>query len=149
MDQPLLYLSLAFKHHRSDYDQCLSAVLSNGDGEGWTTFFLACINEAAEDGVDDATRIFRLLNDDRLKILGHDETTVTVLRLFEVLPDHPMITLALATKRLKANKVTALRAIYALEKAKVLYEITGKSRNRVYAYHKYLVVEDTELMDPA
>jgi len=93
--------------------------------------------------------VFRLLNDDRLKILGHDETTVAVLRLFEVLPDHPMITLALATKRLKANRITALRAIYALEKAKVLYEITGKSRNRVYAYHKYLVVEDTELMDPA
>ena len=149
MDQPLLYLSLAFKRHRSDYYERLSAVRNDGDWESWTRFFLTCVIEAAEDGIQAATRIFRLLNDDRRKVLGHESTTVAVLRLFEVLPDHPMMTLAMATKQLKANKVTAMRAIQALEKTKVLYEITGKSRDRVYAYKKYLAVlsEDTEMLE--
>jgi Fic family protein len=149
MDQPLLYLSLAFKRHRSDYYERLSAVRNDGDWEGWTRFFLTCVVEAAEDGIQAATRIFRLLNDDRRKVLGHEATTIAVLRLFEVLPDHPMMTLALATKQLKGNKVTAMRAIQALEKSRVLYEITGKSRDRVYAYRKYLAVlsEDTEMLE--
>ncbi|HEX3134399.1 MAG TPA: Fic family protein [Planctomycetota bacterium] len=149
MNQPLLYLSLAFKRHRSEYYERLSAVRTGGDWEGWTHFFLTCVIEAAEDGIQAATRIFRLLNDDRRRVLAHDVTTVAVLRLLEVLPDHPMLTLALATKQLKTNKVTAMRAIQALEKAKVLYEITGKSRDRVYAYRKYLAVlsEDTEMLE--
>jgi hypothetical protein len=61
-----------------------------------------------------------------------------------------VLTLALATGLLKTNKVTAQRSIHALEQAKVLNEITGKSRDRVYAYRKYLAVlsEDTGLLDP-
>jgi len=149
MDQPLLYLSLAFKRHRADYYVRLAAVRTDGDWEGWTRFFLTCVIEAADDGVQAATRIFRLLSDDRRRVLGHDLSTVVVLRLFELLPEHPMMTLAQATKLLRANKVTAQRAIQVLETAKVLHEITGKSRDRVYAYRKYLAVlsEDTEALD--
>lgn len=148
MDQPLLYLSLAFKRHRADYYERLAAVRTHGDWEGWLAFFLGCVIEAAEDGVQAATRIFRLLNDDRRRVLDHDMTTIAVLRLFELLPEHPMVTLALATEHLQANKVTAMRAIQALESAKVLHEITGKARDRVYAYRSYLAVlgEDTEAL---
>lgn len=149
MDQPLLYLSLAFKRHRVDYYERLAAVRTQGDWEGWLAFFLPCVIEAADDGVQAATRIFRLLNDDRRRVLGHDLTTLAVLRLFELLPEHPMMTLALATEHLQANKVTAMRALHALEAAKVLHEITGRSRDRVYAYRSYLAVlsEDTEVLD--
>ncbi|MBA3707711.1 MAG: Fic family protein [Planctomycetes bacterium] len=149
MDQPLLYLSLAFKRHRAHYYERLAAVRTTGDWEGWTTFFLTCVIEAAEDGVQAATRIVALLNEDRRRVLDHAMTTVAVLRLFELLPEHPMMTMALATEQLKVNKVTAMRAIQALESAKILHEITGKARDRMYAYRKYLAVlsEDTEALE--
>jgi Fic family protein len=148
MDEPLLYVSLAFKRHRAAYYERLGAVRTGGDWEGWLAFFLDCVVEAADDGVDAATRIFRLLNDDRRRVMDHDATTVSVLRLLELLPEHPMVTLSLTTKLLKLNKVTAQRAIEVLEQAHVLHEITGKARDRVYAYRKYLAVlsEDTEVM---
>lgn len=150
MDQPLLYLSLALKRHRADYYERLAAVRTAGDWEGWTVFFLTCVIEAADDGVHAATRIFRLLNDDRRRVMEHPKATVSVLRLLDLLPEHPMVTLALATERLQANKVTALRSIQALVDAKVLQEITGKARDRVYAYRAYLAVlgEDTEALEP-
>ena len=68
---------------------------------------------------------------------------------FEMLPDHPMVTLPMATKMLAINKVTAQRTIQALVDAKVLHEITGKARDRVYAYRKYLAVlgENTEALE--
>ena len=149
MDQPLLYLSLAFKRHRADYYARLAAVRTHGDWEGWLTFFLTCVIEAAEDGVQAAARIFRLLNEDRRLVLGHAKTSITILRLLDLLPEHPMMTLALATKLLNANKVTAMRSIQILEETKILCEITGRARDRVYAYRKYLSVlgEDTEILE--
>ncbi len=149
MEEPLLYLSLAFKRHRAVYYDRLAAVRTKGDWEGWLTFFLECVIEAADDGVQAATRIFRLLNDDRRRIMDHATATISVLRLFELLPEHPMVTLPLATDLLKINKVTAHRTIQALKSARVLTEITGKARDRVYAYRAYLAVlgEDTEVMN--
>lgn len=149
MDQPLLYLSLAFKRHRADYYASLAAVRTGGDWEGWLAFFLTCVIEAAEDGIQAATRIFRLLNEDRRLVLGHPTTSVSVLRLLDLLPEHPMMTMALATELLQANKVTAMRSIQILVETKVLHEITGRARDRVYAYRKYLAVlgEDTEALD--
>ncbi len=51
-----------------------------------------------------------------------------------------MITLPLATELLQINKVTAQRTIQALVEISLLQEITGKSRDRIYAYRKYLDV---------
>jgi len=147
MDDPLLYLSLAFKRHRAQYYQRLEGVRNAGDWEGWLEFFLDCVAEAANDGVHAATRIFGLLSNDRRRIMEHADATVSVLRLLEVLPEHPMMTLPLATELLAINKVTAQRAITVLTDANVLAEITGKARDRVYAYRAYLDVlgEDTEV----
>lgn len=125
-----------------------TATVAAGDWEGWTCFFLACVQEAAEDGIQAATRIFGLLEDDRRRLIAHAKVTVPALRLFEILPEHPMVTLAVVTERLDTNKPTATRAIQTLEAAGILREITGKARDRVYAYHAYLAVlgEDTEAL---
>jgi Fic family protein len=149
MDQPLLYLSLAFKRHRAAYYERLAAVRTTGDWEGWTAFFLACVIEAAEDGIQAATRIFKLLDGDRRRITAHPKATVSALRLFEILPEHPLVTLAMVTEQLQTNKPTATRTIQTLEAAGILHETTGKARDRMYAYKKYLAVlgEDTEALD--
>ena len=148
MDAPLLYLSLAFKRHRSIYYERLSAVRTAGDWEGWITFFFACVIEAADDGVQAATRIFRLLDGDRRRFIALPTATDSALRLLDLLPEHPMVTLALVTEHLQTNKPTAIRTIQALEAAGILREITGKVRDRMYAYHQYLAVlgEDTEAL---
>jgi Fic family protein len=150
MDQPLLYLSLAFKRHRAEYYERLAAVRTQGDWEGWTAFFLTCVIEAAEDGVRAATRIFRLLSDDRQRVTAHPQATVSALRLLELLPEHPMVTLALVTATLRITKPTAIKAITALASAGILREVTGRARDRMYAYRTYLAVlaEDTQSLAP-
>jgi Fic family protein len=146
MPSPLLYLSLAFKRRRQDYYRCLSAVRSEGDWEGWTAYFLECVREAADDGVNSAQRLFALLSKDRRRLLKSPMATVPTLRLLDGLPARPMITLAGAMKMLKTTKPTASKAIDALQAAKILKETTGKQRDRVYAYHGYLrlLTSDTE-----
>lgn len=145
LSSPLLYLSLALKRHRQRYYDCLGAVRAKGDWEGWTAFFLECIREAADDGVDAARRLFTLLDTHRRKVARHPAATIPAVRLLDSLPDHPMITLAKAIDLLDTSKPTAAKAIEALCRAGVLHEITGKRRDRVYAYRDYLKVlsEDT------
>ncbi|MFV1966554.1 MAG: Fic family protein, partial [Pirellulaceae bacterium] len=145
---PLLYMTLGFKRHRQQYYRRLDAVRTSGDWEGWTSFFLRCATESAEDGVRTAKQLFTLIGTDRHALAAHQAASVTALRLFEMLPEHPMVTLAKATELLDTTKPTTGKAIDALCQAGILYEITGRKRDRVYAYRAYLDVlaEDTDLI---
>lgn len=138
LPSPLLYLSLAFKRHQQAYYRLLSAVRTDGDWEGWTAFFLECVREAADDGVNTAQRLFALLNKDRRRLLNASGATVPAIRLFDTLPGQPVVTLAGAMKALKTTKPTAAKAISSLLDAKILKETTGRQRDRVYAYQGYL-----------
>ncbi len=143
---PLLYLSLAFMRHRAEYYRRLSAVRTDGDWEGWSVFFLECVRQAADDGVATAQRLFSLLNRDRQVLLKTRAATIPAIRLFDQLPNHPMLTMQGAIELLDTTKPTAAKAIAALQQASILRETTGKQRDRVYAYHEYLRVltKDTE-----
>jgi Fic family protein len=140
LSSPLLYLSLAFKRHRQEYYRRLMEVRTRGDWEGWTAFFLRCVLEAADDGVDLARRLFDCLGRDRQTLLQHKAATIPAVRLLDLLPEHPMITLAAAINLLRTTKPTAAKAIDALARAGIVEEITGRRRDRVYAYRAYLNV---------
>ena len=144
---PLLYLSLAFKRHRQEYYRRLNQVRTKGDWEGWTSFFLECVRESAEDGINTAHRLFELLGKDRRIVINHEAATIPAVRLFDLLPDHPMTTLPMAMELLEISKPTAAKAIDALCQAGVLHEITGKRRDRIYSYQAYLNVlaKETEV----
>jgi Fic family protein len=124
----------------------LSAVRTEGDWEGWTTFFLECVCEAAADGVTVAQRLFARSSIDRKTLLKLQGATIPAIRLFDELPRHPLLTLSLAMKLLKTTKPTASKALDALRRARILYETTGKQRDRMYAYRRYLEIltGDTE-----
>lgn len=143
---PLIYLSVAFKRHRQDYYARLNAVRVDGDWEGWTRFFLDCVTEAANDAVASAQELFATTTADRSKVAAHEKTTVAAIRLVDSLPSNPIVTAALVIKLLKVSKPTAIRTIEFLQDAGILRETTGKRRDRVYAYHRYLQVltPDTE-----
>lgn len=146
LDSPLLYLSLALKRHCEEYYTRLSAVRTAGDWEGWIVFFLECVRESANDGVETAGKLFTLLTKDRQRVLAQAGVTIPVIRLLDQLPSHPIITLPRAMEILETTKPTASKAIEVLRKAKVLSETTGKQRDRIYAYKSYLALltGDTE-----
>lgn len=149
LSSPLLYLSVPFKRHREDYYRHLSETRTLGDWEGWTKFFLECVAEAAEDGVDAAGRLFHLLDEDRCRVAVHPSATMPAVRLFDHLPEHPTVTLASVIEALKTTKPTASKAIDSLCQVGILQEITGKRRDRIYVYRAYLDVlaKDTRLQE--
>jgi Fic family protein len=140
LKSPLLYLSLAFKRHQREYYDRLSAVRTDGDWEGWTDFYLSCVHESGQNGIDVAQQLFTVLGKDRRHLTGHARATVAAIQLLDMLPEHPMVTVPRASELLKTTAPTARKAIDILAELGVLRETTGKQRDRVFAYHKYLQI---------
>ena len=138
LDQPLLYVSLALKRNQEEYYACLDAVRHLGDWEGWTRFFLSCVQTAAADGVRVAYALHTLIGNDRYRLLNHNRSTVAAVRLLDQLPSNPVVTVPGASERLGLTAPTTSKAIGLLQDLGVLREITGKRRGRVYAYQEYL-----------
>ncbi|MFN3191249.1 MAG: Fic family protein [Aureliella sp.] len=138
LDAPLLYVSLALKQRQQEYYRLLSSVRSEGDWEGWLSFFLEAVRESAENGVQTAEALFSCVHDDRKRLLESSDATIYTVRLLDLLPGKPIVTAAIAAEELEATKPSISKAIDVLEKAKILRETTGKRRDRVYAYQKYL-----------
>jgi Fic family protein len=140
LDRPLLYLSLALKRRQGEYYARLAAVREAGDWEGWTAFFLGCVREAADDGVRVATGLHALVARDRARLVADPRATVAAIRLLDALPEHPVVTVPLASGLLGLTGPPTRKAIDLLVGLGVLRETTGRQRDRAYAYHEYLGV---------
>jgi Fic family protein len=138
LTKPILYLSLFFKRHREDYYRRLNAVRIDGDWEGWLDFFLDGVATIADEAVASARELFALVAADRARVLTLDGMSVVALRLFELLPRHPVVSVASVMKLVETTKPTAGRAIDLLVAAGVLVETTGKKRDRSFVYRSYL-----------
>ena len=57
LKEPLPYLSLYFKTHRSQYYDLLNAVRTEGDWERWIRFFSEGVREMAENAVQAVRRL--------------------------------------------------------------------------------------------
>lgn len=137
---PLLYLSLWFKRDRAEYYRRLSAVRTDGDWEGWVAYFLDGVTTIADEAVDAARQLFSLVNQDRSRLLGTNGISVSTLRMFELLPRHPIVTIASVMTRMAITKPTAGKVVDQLVAAGVLRETTGRQRDREFVYEEYLGV---------
>ena len=140
LEQPLLYVSVAFRRAQQAYYARLSAVRTEGDWEGWVRFFLECVREAADDGVLVAQALHALVARDRRRIIAHDRPTVAAIQLLERLPSNPVVTVPGASVLLGLTAPPTRKAIQLLEGLDILREITGKRRGRLYAYNEYLQI---------
>jgi Fic family protein len=138
LTEPLLYLSLFFKRHREEYYRRLNAVRVDGDWEGWLDFFLEGTATIADEAVASARELFALVAEDRSRVLENAGASVAALRLFELLPRYPILSVAIARKQLGTSKPTAGRAVETLADAGVLVETTGKKRDRSWTYQRFL-----------
>jgi Fic family protein len=137
---PLLYLSLYFKSHRDEYYRRLDAVRTRGDWEGWLKFFLEGVRETADQAVSTAQRIVELVGTDRQTIQGTGRTAGSALRVHRALTERPILSLRQAVTQTGLSFPAASNGMRALEGAGMVNELTGRKRNRLYGYGRYLAI---------
>ncbi|MGB5640235.1 MAG: Fic family protein, partial [Sedimenticolaceae bacterium] len=142
LKSPLLYLSLYLKQNQAAYYRWLEAIRTEGDWVGWLRFFMVGVAEIADDATRTASALYARVNEDRRVLLGTPGATVTAIQLFELLPEHPIVTMPSVTRLLLISKPTAGKAIDVLIKAGILAEVGERKRDRLYRYKGYLGLLD-------
>jgi Fic family protein len=138
LGQPLLYLSLYLKQHRDDYYRLLTVVRRDGDWESWIEFFLEGVAQTAEQAVDTAHRLLALFKADAARVQSLGRTSPNVLRVFDGLRQRPLDTPKGLAIRTGVSYPTVLRALESLHTLGITREVTGRKRERVFAYGAYL-----------
>ena len=145
--QPLLYLSLYFKQHRSDYYDLLNHVRRTGDWEAWLVFFLEGVRTTAEGAVATSRRLVELFASDRAAMERHaGRRAGSVLRVHIALQERPIVSLTEVCASTTLSFPTAASAMQLFIERGIVRELTGRSRNRLFVYDQYLSIlaEGTE-----
>ncbi|MDX2180052.1 MAG: Fic family protein [Bryobacteraceae bacterium] len=145
-ERPLLYLSLYLKRNRERYYELLQKVRVDGDWEAWIEFFLIGVAESATRSVETAKRLLAVFERDGKRIEAIGRLASSALHAHRYFQGRPILSIGAVTRALGVSFHAAKRAIGELERLGVVREITGKQRDRFFAYGEYLDIlsEGTE-----
>src|SRR6185369_11027405 len=138
LDEPLLYLSLYLKKHRRMYYELLDAVRRDGDWEKWLSFFLEGVEKTANSAVTSAHALSELFRVDRARIEQQGRRSGSALRAHEALKARPISSLSAITDATGLSFPAAASAVDLLESMDIVRELTGKRRNRLFVYDRFL-----------
>ena len=146
--EPILYLSLYFKRHRSTYYQLLHDTRRTGDWEAWLRFFLNGVREVAESAVATARSIRDTIREDRSRIGRLGRRAGSALRVHQSLVERPAGNIGGLASRTGLSPPTVAAVLRLLEQLDIVREVTGRQRGKVFTYERYLAVLREGTEDP-
>jgi Fic family protein len=145
LHEPVLYLSLFFKKHRRLYYDRLNGT-RNGDGwNKWLDFFLQGVRDTANQAAQTAGEIDKLFRTDKASIEQFGRSALSAQSIFQLAQLSPIFSIKHAAHKSGLSFPTASAAIERLAKAGILQESSGKRRDRLFTYAKYLRILNRDL----
>ena len=136
--EPLLYLSLYLKQHRDRYYELLNTVRQDGDWEAWLGFFADAVRETAGAATDTARSLADVFRADRERIRALGRRSLSALQVHHELQRRPLSNVAALVAATELSAPTIGKALEALMELEIVREVTGRQRNRAFAYGRYL-----------
>ena len=143
--EPLLYLSLYFKNHRSDYYEMLQRVRLYGDWEEWLWFFATAVRYAASQAVDTAKALTALGDADRERLRSLGRVAASALQVHRAMFGRPVTTIPALCATTGQSPHTVGKMLDAMVGLALVREVTGMKRNRIYEYTAYLDLLNREV----
>ncbi len=140
LKQPMLYLSLFFKTHRTYYFELLNNVRVNGDWETWLDFFAESVIVTSDQAVETAQQLLERAQVDQKKIATLGRATPTTLIVHRALMEHPIATSKWLVEKTDFTSATVNKALKHLEALEIVQELTTMKRNRLFSYTRYIEV---------
>ena len=146
LHEPLLYLSLHLKQHRSTYYELLDRVRRDGEWEEWLAFFLEGVWQTADGAVSTAQRLTAMFMADRARVEATARRAGSGLRVHDALKARPILSMPEVCRTTGLSFPVASSAMDLLVELGMARELTGKRRNRLFVYDRYLAIlnEGTE-----
>lgn len=137
--KPTLYLSDFFEKNKSLYYDNLMRARTHNNLNQWLKFFLEGVKQTSENSIQTFKNIIALRNKvEREKITALGKKTQTAQALLHYLYTQPVVDSSDVAKALNVNITTAHRMIDDFIRLKILTEITGYKRNRIFVFEEYI-----------
>lgn len=140
LKEPMLYLSVYFKTHRQRYYELLNIVRLTGDWELWIEFFADAVVDTATQAVDTAQRLMKLASEDGTRINKLGRVAGSVHQVHRTLLERPIASPNWLQEKTQLSPATINTCLKQLEGVNIVSELTGRKRNRLYAYSRYIDV---------
>lgn len=138
LKEPMLYLSLYFKAHRSHYYALLDKVRNTGDWEAWLDFFADAVIDTAGQAVTTTQQLIALAAAHRQQINSLGRIANSTLRVHQELLKHPITTVKQLVHKTNMTATTVNKCLDELEQLDIVKEQTQQKRNRVFKYTRYI-----------
>ena len=138
LKQPILYLSDFFERNRMLYYDNLMRTRTHNDINQWLKFFLTGVIETAKKGVTTFDGILQLqkILEEKLKTLGNRAVDARII--IDYLYNQPVIGISKVEELIQKSAVTGYKMLADLERLKIIEEISGAQRNKLYVFKDYL-----------
>jgi len=133
-----------FEKDKGHYYDNLTRVREKGEMIHWLKYFLIGVEKTAEVAVNTLSEIVKMKQNMESNI--HEKwgrRTRSALQLLKQLFIHPVITVKQAQQICNLSKKAAGELIDSFEKAGIIVEQTGQSRNRIFIFMSYLNLFET------
>jgi Fic family protein len=141
LDKPLLYTSDFFEKNKSLYYDKLTFAREKNDLTGWVHFFLQAIEATAIEGAASLKEILSLkekLASEKIPTLGKKTKNAQIF--MDTLFIRPVVTAAYVSEKLGLSKPASNNLLRDFIRLKILNEITGYKRNRLFAFTDYIEI---------
>ena len=116
----------------------LNAVRASGDYEHWIDFFAEAIRHSAEVAIETGRRVTQAFHEDRAQLRAVPRIAGSLLMLQEALQAKPVTTVSILKAATGLTTPTVNSLLRELESLGIVKESTGRARDRVYVYRRYL-----------
>ena len=129
-----------------EYYALLNDVRQTGDWESWLAFFLDGVAQTGEEAVSTAQRLLSLFQEDHARIQPTGRAAGSALRVHLTLQERPIVSLQKLVDRTNLSFPAVSAGMKVLENLGVAQELTGRKRNRLFGYGRYIAIlgEGTE-----
>jgi Fic family protein len=138
LKKPILYLSDFLERNRTNYYDNLMRVREKNSLSQWLKFFLVGIIETANSGIKTFDGILQLQKDCDTKLQTLGSRAVNAKKVLNELYIRPIISAEKVAKVAETSMPSAYKLLNDLERLKILKEVTGGQRGRVYLFDDYM-----------
>jgi Fic family protein len=143
--EPVLYLSLFFKKHRRLYYDRLNGTRREDGWNDWLDFFLRGVRDTANQAAQTAVEIDKLFRADKDSIDKFGRGAPSAQTIYRLAQVSPMFSIRHAASKSGLSFPTASAGVERLASVGILSEASGKRRDRIFVYSKYLQVLNRDL----
>jgi Fic family protein len=143
LSRPMFYISSYLERNRDVYYERLRAISSEGDWNGWISFFLKALIEQAEENSRKAKAILALYNSMKQRVpeITHSQHSIQAI---DTIFSRPIFNSAYFIKKSEINKMTAQRILREMKESGILIVSRERRGSRSALYEFSELIDITE-----